>query len=188
VKGSYTVEAAFVLPCVIFTIVALMYFAFYMHDKNRLQAVLDETLIKSKTLIQNETNMNTGIMHYDAYLKRGILYSLSSHYKSNQSIIIDYIKMRLETGLFIATVEDIQVNIELDKIEIKMRADIDIPLFYVRKYFSKSGLSIDLYNFAEIQHQAEFIRIFDVFTGVTEKVDIVNQTLKELQQVLEYLK
>ncbi|MDF2586334.1 MAG: hypothetical protein K0S41_175 [Anaerocolumna sp.] len=188
VKGSYTVEAAFVLPCIIFTIIALMYCSFYMHDKNKLQSVLDETLTKSKTLIQNETNMENGEMDYETYLSSGILYSLNPNYKNKENLIADYMNKRLKSGLFVSSVKDIFVKVRLNKLEINVTASVNIPFLEVKRYFTKSGFTVNLYNSTIIQNQADFIRIFDVFTGVTEKVDIVDQTLKKLQQILDSVK
>ena len=44
-KGSFTIEAAFVIPLILFLFVILMYLFFYYHDKNVLIAGVQEAAI-----------------------------------------------------------------------------------------------------------------------------------------------
>lgn len=44
--ASVTVEAAFVVPIVIFAILALIYFAFYLHDRVRAETIAERALEK----------------------------------------------------------------------------------------------------------------------------------------------
>lgn len=54
-KGSYTIEAAFIVPMILSLFVVLVYVLFYYHDKNIVAGAAYETLA-----------MGTGRMEYDA--------------------------------------------------------------------------------------------------------------------------
>lgn len=53
-KGSYTVEAALVLPVVLFVLSALMILAFYVHDRGILQSLACETAVTGNNYITEE--------------------------------------------------------------------------------------------------------------------------------------
>lgn len=53
-KGSYTVEAALVLPIVLFVLSALMILAFYVHDRGILQSLACETAVTGSNYITEE--------------------------------------------------------------------------------------------------------------------------------------
>ena len=50
-NASMTVEAAFIIPIVIFIIFALMYLAFQLHDRVRMETVMERALGKGDFLI-----------------------------------------------------------------------------------------------------------------------------------------
>lgn len=50
-KGSYTVEAALVLPIVLFVLAALLILAFYVHDRGVLQSLACETAVAGNNYI-----------------------------------------------------------------------------------------------------------------------------------------
>lgn len=54
-KGSYTVEAAFVFPMILFVLAALLILAFYVHDCGILQSLACETAVTgSNYMTENE--------------------------------------------------------------------------------------------------------------------------------------
>ncbi len=184
VKGSYTVEAALVFPIVLFIIVGLIYLGFYMHDKDKIEAVINETLIKSRNLLQNETDMNTGLIDYETYYKRGILYSLQNNLQDKKEEIYNYIQTQLSKGLFIADINTIDVNVSHTQISIEVKAEMELPFLGIRPFFARSGTSVTENAAVSIQNNTEFIRIFDIFSSVAEKIPVIDETLKKLQQIL----
>jgi hypothetical protein len=187
VKGSYTVEIAFVFPIVLFVIVGLIYLGFYMHDKDKIEAVINETLIKGRNLLQNETDMNTGLIDYEAYYKRGILYSLEDNLQEKKEEIYNYIQTQLGKGLFIADINAIDVNVSHTQISIEVKAEMKLPFLGIRPFFAGSGTSVIEKTAVPIQNNTEFIRIFNIFSSVAGKIPVIDETLKKLQQILNKL-
>lgn len=58
-KGSYTVEASFLLPVILSVIVILMYLAFYIHDKSVLSSAAYQASLRGSQLISGENVMET---------------------------------------------------------------------------------------------------------------------------------
>jgi Flp pilus assembly protein TadG len=88
VRGSYTVEAALILPIILFIIAGLLYLGFYLHDKVKIQSIIDDTSTRGREQIQYEADLETGLIDYSAYRKRSVLYpyfndSTEKEYKLN---------------------------------------------------------------------------------------------------------
>lgn len=177
-----------VFPCVLFIIVGLIYLGFYMHDKVKIQTVLNETALKGRALIRNEIDINTGRINYEEYNQRGIFYILNNDLSGKKTEIYNYLDSKLKSGLFIAKISNIEVVASLSNIHMEVNAIMEIPFFDVKKLFSNSGLSIYDKNITEIQDPMEFIRVFNVFSGVADKVEVVDKILKKLQKILNIIR
>ena len=184
VKGSYTIEAALIFPTVLFIIAGLIYLGFYLHDQDKLEAVLDETLIKSRDLIQYEADMQTGVINYEAYASRGLLYALEDNLKGKEQEIYNYIQMQLKKGLFIAEVNSINVEASHTHVHLQIEAGMRLPFLGLMPLYAGSGTSVTAENRVSIENNAEFIRIYDIFFSVADKVPVINETLKKLQEIL----
>ncbi len=184
VKGSYTIEAALIFPTILFIIISLIYLGFYLHDQDKLEAIVDECLIKGRDLIQYEADMQTGVINYDEYYKRGLLYSLEDNLKEKEQKISNYIQLQLNSGLFIAKVKSINVEASHTHINLQIKAEMGLPFIGLMPLFAKSGTSVTAQNKVPIENNAEFIRIFDIFFSVADKIPVLGETLKKLQEIL----
>lgn len=58
-KGSYTVEASFLLPMILSVIVVLIYLSFYIHDRSVLSSAAYQASLRGSQLISGENVMET---------------------------------------------------------------------------------------------------------------------------------
>lgn len=188
VRGSYTVEAALIFPTVLFIIIGLIYFGFYQHDQDKLEAVINETLLKGRNLIQNEADIKTGAIDYKTYNNRSIFYSLQDNLQGKKQEIYNYAWSRLNKGLFAATVNSIDVQVSHTDLSVEIKGEMAIPFVGLGPLFSGSGTLVTGINSAAVQNNPEFIRVFDIFSGAADKVPVIHETLTKLQQLLNKLK
>ncbi len=159
-----------------------------MHDKVRIQTVLNQAATKSRALIRNEVVIDSGVINYEEYLQRGFLYFLENDLTVKKEEIVRYLEDKLSNGLFLAEIETIGVTVTLSNIHMEVSASMQIPFFEVRNLFYKSGFYIKHSNDTEIHNPMEFIRIFDVFSGVIDKMEAVDRVLKNLQKILSSIR
>lgn len=188
VKGSYTVEAALILPLIFFIIIGLIYLGFYVHDSVKIQSIIDETLIKARNLVQRDADISTGTVDYEAYLNRNLLYPYFSDFKDKESEIKTYMLDRLNSGLFIAKPKNINIKVESFDIHIEVEAEMEFPFTQMEYYFSKSSEAITWTNKNNTQTPMEFIRIFKVFSSVSESSQKVEEAINKLRNIINTVK
>ena len=135
VKGNYTLEAALLFPLVIFVIIGIIYLGFYLHDLGKVQAIVDESQIRSKGLVRSEVNINTGILSYSNYLDRTIFYPIDNNLKAKENQIKNYIKTRSKKQLFISKVSIINVKLTPSKSNIRVNLDFTFPFSSIETLF-----------------------------------------------------
>lgn len=183
VRGSYTIEAALIFPFILFIITALIYLGFYLHDQNKLEIVINETLLRGRNLIRNEANMETGGIDYEEYYKRGIFYSLQDNLFEKQQKIYKYLIAQLNNGFFLADPYSVNVTVSHTELSIDIKADMVLPFIGMQSFFSGSGTIVIAAKSSAVNNTTEFIRIFDVFSGAAEEIPLINETLSRLQQL-----
>lgn len=185
VRGSYTVEAALLLPCILMFLIALLYLGFYMHDKARIQSVIAEVQTRGRILIRCGSHMNTGIMDYEQYNKRGIFYFLNQDLNQEREEIEAYLKDKTSRGLFIARITNTDIKVSQSRIKIEITADMEFPFMDVQKLFVNGGMNVQLENTVDLQNQIEFIRVFDIFSEAASRSEAGNKALTKLQEILK---
>ncbi|WP_313133950.1 TadE family protein [Anaerocolumna sp.] len=188
VKGSYTVEAALILPMILFIIAGLLYLGFYLHDKVKIQSVINDISTKGRELIQYEADLKTGLIDYDHYQSRFFLYPYFSDFVEKENNINTYLAEELNRGLFIAKVDSVAVSVTFNRIRISVNGHMDIPFIEVKQLFTNSGLTFSDNNTMEIHNTEEFIRVLDVFSGVADKVKFIDDILQNLQKLIGSIK
>ena len=159
-----------------------------MHDKVRIQSILNQAATKSRALIRNEAAIDSGAINYEEYLQRGFLYFIENDLSLKKEEIANYLENKLNNGLFLAKIETIGVTATLSNVHMEVSASMQIPFFEVKTLFLKSGFNIKHSNDTEIHNPVEFIRIFEVFTGVTDKMEAVDKVLKNLKKILSSIR
>lgn len=184
-KGSYTVEAAFIVPIIIFVIMALIYMSFYLHDKARIQAIIHENLLEGGLIIKHEWNLNNNEIDYINIDKRGIYYPIVGETEDEINIIEDNLWDQLSHKLYIAQINGIVVEGDHWNISIKVDAVMNISILKVREFFTGSGTTLTLSSNGRIHYPAEFIRQFSTVEGVIEDRDGYNGILEKLSSFLK---
>lgn len=181
-SGSLTVEAAFVMPIIIYAIFALIYLAFYLHDYCRLQGIVDKTFLKAETIMRHETNPNTGEICYEQINDRGIFYSIMGGTEEKETIQ-GYIKQALSQGLFLSKVTDIQTKVEDSTITILVTAEIKVTLPGVKQLFRNfSHMSIE--EEYKIHNPAEALRRYEVILTTGSEIKGADQLKEKLKNIL----
>ncbi|HHX55221.1 MAG TPA: hypothetical protein GX705_02630 [Clostridiales bacterium] len=187
VEGSYTVEAALIFPFILYIIIALIYLGFYLHDYGKMQAIIHEGQIRGKGLVINETDMNTGVLSYDNYLKRTVFYPVDNDFESKEKKIKNFIYSKGHDNLLAAKIIDIDVEVRDSSTTIIVKMKIKFPIRILESFFLGSENMI-IKSEEQNTQPTDFIRIYQVSVDIGEKIDFVNQIINKLKKAVNILK
>ncbi len=182
-SGSITVEAAMVMPIVIFTIFAIIYLAFYLHDMCKVQGMVNKTLHKAGITVKHDADIATGEVLYEDINDRGVFYLLVGSTKNDEETQVqNYLKQELSKGLFISKITAVDVKVGKLKITISVEADtnVSLPIF---KYLFDSFSHKEIKGEYPVHNPCETIRCAEVIlkTGSQIKgVDKLHEKLKDI--------
>ena len=184
-NASYTVEAALIMPIIIFVIMALIYMSFYMHDKSKIQAILNATMIQASQMVKHEYIIDNKEIDYIHLDDRGIYFPVVGNLEVEKNKMIESLEKQLDKGLFIANIDDVVIDITHTKVAIKVEAIMNISFLRIKEYFRGSGTKITISSVGRIHYPAEFVRRLDVIEGTLEDVEGYDQIMKKLQDILQ---
>lgn len=183
-RGSYTVEAALIMPVILFIVIALCYMAFYMHDKIRIQSILDSALLKEGMYLKHESEFATGKILYEQLGERGIGQYIFIQEKENKEEMEEYLRAQLKDGLYITHIKSIEIMIEPLEVEAVIYADIRFPFHKIRSYFSGKGKQMVISNKVQSYHPAEFVWGYTALNQVLTETEGYEKIKMKLNKII----
>jgi hypothetical protein len=183
VTASITVEAAFILPLVIFTVLALIYLAFYLHDTCKIQNQVDYTLHQAGLSLKHETDILTGQIKYEEINNRGIYDFFTGNTASEETLLQTELEDQLSKGLLLMKITEITVAVEKFSLSINVKAVCQVALPIWKKLFS-SMADIMIRGDYPIHDPAETIRRCEVILNTAEQIKGVDQIKEKIEKFL----
>lgn len=183
--GSYTVEAAFVVPILIFVLLALIYMSFYLYDKVRIQSVIDTEAAVAAGAVKHERNPETGDVEYEHLDDRGLYFSMFGDLSREEEKTKERVRAQLEHGLFLCEVTGVEVNLDRSQADIRVFAHANIRMLKIREYFAGSGTDLVLMATGKVHYPAEFARRLSMLDGIEGEKKKYEQTRQSLQKKID---
>lgn len=184
VEGSYTVEMACVFPIVLYIILSLIYMTFYMHDKVKVQSVVDSAVIYGSELVKHERTEGGIYVDYENLDNRGIYFSVIGNIEHEKNMLHNYVKEKLNRGLIIGEVGDIYIDLSKKDVEIRIKVYMNIGILRVKEFFIGSGTNITIVGKGRVHYPAEYVRRFDAMEEVVDNIESYDNLIKKLQKQL----
>ena len=124
-KGSITVEAAFLLPLLMLLLVFVMWLALYLHDRLVIENALQCLYCRAEDYIVYGTEPHSSYLPKHAMTERGVLYAVSST-RTKEEKMEAWLYQELEDRLFLFRTGSIFV----EKTGCRLKAD---AYFYCRR-------------------------------------------------------
>lgn len=181
--ASITVEAAFVLPIIILTVFALIYLAFYLHDKSRIQGVIDLSLHKAGITVKHEAELSDGQVGYESISGRGVFFSLFGNLEAEEEQFEEYLLQELGRGLFLTRIKSINAEINKTKltISVETKTEVNLPgMEYLFQPFTDRIITEEY----SIHNPAETLRQTEVILETGSKIKGIEELKEKLQKFL----
>jgi hypothetical protein len=183
-KGSLTVEAALIMPIVIFIIFAVMYLSFYLHDRCRIQGIVDRTLHKAELTLKHKADFPSGEVKFEDINDRGVFYLFFDNTKNDEENIGAYLQNELKRGLFFIKINSINVTVNKFGIAISVEAKVPISFFGVTNLWKPNYLVLTNAS-GPIHNPAETIRLSEVVLQTGSKFKGADDLKEKIERVLK---
>jgi len=185
VRAQFTVEAVFVMPIVLFAIVAVIYISFYLYDYCRIQATTDLLLHKAVLNLNHEVDIESGKIFYEDIGKQGIFYQVFGISDTKLNYIGNLLAEKLSRGLLATEIRDIKVSASMSKVAIYVEGEFRIPIKGAADLlFRKRTVIVEAER--ERHNPANTVRISEVILQSGSKIkglDKLKENLEKLQQI-----
>lgn len=183
VSASFTIEAVFIMPIVIFIIVTIIYITIYLHDYNRMYCVTDRILHKAILNIKHESDIETGKLNYEEIKKQGVFYQIFGISDEKEEDIENYLMEKLTEGLIATKIDEVDVKGSKLKMTIKVKGKFQIPIKGLSYIFSsKKNLLVEVS--ANNHNPADTIRISEVVLDTGSKIKGVNELIEKFEALI----
>ncbi len=183
IRGNFTVEAALLLPMILFIIYSMVCLSFYLHDRSRMEGILDEVLHKGALTLKHEADIRTGRVEYENIGNRGVFYLLTGDTEQQEKEFKDYLQEISEKGFFLTEITDIQVEVNKLTIKITLEGEFEVPLKGIREFFHPDS-KITVEAERSIHDPAEFIRISEVVLDTGSKIKGFEELKGRIDKIL----
>jgi len=183
IDASVTVEAVFVMPVVLLTVFALIYLAFYLHDRCRIQGIVDQTLHNASVSLKHETDPETGRADYDRIGDRGVYYLLLGDRSESETKFQSYLGKELSGGLWLTRVTRIQADMHRTELEITVGTKTEIAIPWINSFFASFSKD-EIRGEATIHDPAETIRICEVVLDTGAQIKGVGKLMEKIDEIL----
>lgn len=168
-EGSLTVEAAFLMPFILFTIFSLIYVAFYLHDVSKIQGIIDDSLKRASLSFKHDADFETGEVNYDNINNRGVFYQIVSDTKQEEETIQNYLQKRLSKGLYLSKITSVNAIVEKRTITITIGIKVWLSMKGVNDLFQPVS-NRNMIGSATVHNPAETIRITEIILETGDKL------------------
>lgn len=185
-EGNYTLEAAMLLPLILFIITALLYTAMLLHDWRNAVGAVHLITIEGEAVARKDMEPLTGSVDYEKYLSRGIAIG-ARDYTWEEAGLEGILKKYIEDKALITSIEDMKIEITSKGIRVNMHLNFRLPMPGIGKFFKKSGTAYRYEDYKSFDNQPEFVRAFRIMMDTGENLPGANTILNALKKAVNFV-
>lgn len=184
-RAFFTVEAAFVLPLVFYTILFLLNYCFYSHDRTRLQAVGEKVASNAASLISYQIDMDWPVLIEEDYLSKGILYPFGVGREKDEKKILSYIEETLTKGYFVCEIKELQIKTTLSEVRITGKLKAIFPSAKLFGILKEDSFTVPFCFEETIFTREEKTRLLEVSVQLGKQIKGVDKAIQKLKEFVE---
>ncbi len=118
-KGSFTVEAAFLVPFTGILLILMIYTAMYLRDVTVAKAILQKAAAQGADFAEGNVYPDTDYVLYQRYLADGFFTSLMRDDKDDaEEILLDDFRSKAEGRLWVSEIEEMNVSVDSHSVKV----------------------------------------------------------------------
>lgn len=157
-KGIMTVEAAFILPTVLFVLVLILFFFFYGFESGTAAGILQEEVGKAGDVVKTNGTLETGEYQLSYLNERKLSYLLNYNFGQIETKLKNSIKDKMQKRSLFGNEAKIWVEMKHGEINGKITSQIPIPVIGAVEIGGISLFKVEEKISVKIRMPAEQIR------------------------------
>ncbi len=186
-EASITVEAAFLIPIVIFVIMALIYLTFYLHDRIRLEEVMEGALSQGNFHVSNRSGLDGIPFSYADINKSENWGYIHNSYERSEIQILEVLKEEMKTGFFFLKEKSVSCDIDGFFIKIKIEMESPVSLNPLENFWKKKK-KVVLERKIALHNPEEVLRAYEGLQFIIDDVSsftFVKKHIEKLRNTVE---
>lgn len=173
-NASFTVEAVFVFPLVLFVLFALIYMSFYLHDMCVMRTIAD-TVVSEICHVKEQD----GILDFEATIV-GVILSDEEKEEIRTAVESD-----LRGKLFLCNYDGCDLEVFLSRVSLTVNCSAVIPFSFVTVFLPNPEISVSSYG--TIHDPAITVRYGKLIYDTFEQTTIFEQLTTLLEKARDYI-
>ncbi len=188
IKGSFTIEAAYIMPIILFTVIALIYFILYLYNVTLFESRMNEAALSLEEFTLQAGNPYTKSIDYELLLKRDITYRFMGPEEGSKRYITEYVNKQNKEGYVFAHVENIQLSGSILEQTLSAELVMDISLPEIFKVFSSNTAKTGIAVSRSMIPREEKQRIYTVLKDTVMQIKGIKEILEKIESVIDRFK
>lgn len=181
-KASVTLEAAFMMPIVLFIIVSIIYLSFYLHDFCRMRGITDGVIHKAALNLKHEADIETGRVNYDD-INKGLASRIFEGSDVKEKEIEDYINRLLSKGLISTKITKVNVTKSILNLTIRVEGGFELPLRGLLWIFPFNNTLVVEAKSA-YHYPADSVRMSEVILDIGAKIKGLDKIKESIEKII----
>ena len=181
--ASITLEAVFVMPIVILMVFALLYLSFFLHDRCRVQGIVDQALHMASISFKHEADLDTGRVDYDTIGDRGVYYQLQGDRSVLEEKLLTYLGRELSSGLWLSKVNKLQVIVQRQEMRIIVGTETSVSIPFIKELFAAVSYT-EIEENSSVHDPSETIRYCEVILDTGSQIKGVSKLKDTIEKAL----
>lgn len=182
--GSFTIEAAYIMPLLVFIILAVVYITIYLHNLTLFQSRMNQAILTAEEVFTYECNPYSGRIDYNSILNRDITSIFSGVSDKKKLLLTEYLNEINREGYIYSHIEGLSISDSMTKISIsaEMVMDISIPDMFTALYDKLKVTKLT--RCRSIPGREEKQRIYSVIKDTVIQIKGVEEILEKVKNLL----
>ena len=184
--ASYTVEAAFLMPIVLFIVLSILTFARYQYEVCKIQGFINEAIIQYSNMLSQHYDPENNRIVYEDYINENIFEFFGPIPNEKKEAFEAYLNHNYPKEAQMMTLHKVDVTATRKDIHIKIIYEINSPIPMTGLFFQNKNKIIESYG--KVQESPEYVRVVSVIFQEVKKANIYDKVKDSVSKWVEYIK
>lgn len=186
IPGSYTVEAAFLMPILLFIVLGILCFARYQYEVCKFQGIINEATIQYSNMLSQHYDLENNRIVYEDIINENIFEFFGSIPNGKKEAFEAYLNGSFPKETQMVTIQKVDVTATRKDIHIKIIYEVNLPIPMAGLFIQDKKRIIESHG--KVYESSDYVRVVSVILQEVKKTNIYDGVKDSISKWLEYIK